>query len=387
MKNSCNKWNLIDYQYINFTPSAYYGEDNRAWQGCPTIAVTKKGRLFAGWFSGGAFEPCLLNYDILVMSDDKGKTWSKPILTVETDKINRLRKIDVELWINKDNSLWVMWTVSPYTEMSKIATIKTPFECDYQLEFLYTEVMVCKNPDADELVWEKPRKMCEGFMRNKPIETSTGRIIAPAYGYSSNKYEIRCSDDGGETFFTVEIEGKPDVNVFDEIMVCERLPGKLRLLARTNKGYYLYSDSFDDGNTWSELKEYSKAPSARCYYGKLSSGMIIHARNVSIDKREGMKVCLSEDGGETFPYEMILDDRELVSYPDIDEDENGNIYIVYDRERDNRIKLNNENWISESAKEILLCKLTVDDIKNNKLSNSSFVRKIISKAKINEVKD
>ena len=387
MKNSCNKWNLIDYQYINFAPSAYYGEDNRAWQGCPTIAVTKKGRLFAGWFSGGAFEPCLLNYDILVMSDDKGKTWSKPILTVETDKINRLRKIDVELWINKDNSLWVMWTVSPYTEKSKIATIKTPFECDYQLEFLYTEVMVCKNPDADELVWEKPRKMCEGFMRNKPIETSTGRIIAPAYGYSSNKYQIRCSDDGGETFFTVEIEGKPDINVFDEIMVCERLCGKLRLLARTNKGYYLYSDSFDDGNTWSELKEYSKAPSARCYYGKLASGMIIHARNVSIDKREGMKVCLSEDGGETFPYEMILDDRELVSYPDIDEDENGNIYIVYDRERDNRIKLNNENWISESAKEILLCKLTVDDIKNNKLSNSSFVRKIISKAKINEVKD
>lgn len=387
MKNSCNKWDLKDYQYINFAPSSYYGEANRAWQGCPSVAVTKKGRLFAGWFSGGAFEPCLLNYDVLVMSDDEGKTWSEPILTIETDEKNRLRKIDVELWIKEDNSLWVMWTVSPYTEKSKTATIKTPFECDYQLEFLYTEVLVCKNPDADELVWEKPRKMCEGFMRNKPIVTKTGRIIAPAYGYSSTKYEIRCSDDGGKTFFTVAIEGKPEVNVFDEIMVCERLPGKLRLLARTNKGYYLYSDSFDDGNTWSELKEYSKAPSARCYFGKLKNGMIIHARNVSEEKREGLKVCLSEDGGETFPYEMILDDRELVSYPDIDEDEKGNIYIVYDRERDNRIKLNEENWTSESAKEILLCKLTVDDLRNNKLSPSSFVGKIISKARLNEVKD
>jgi hypothetical protein len=66
-----------------------------------------------------------------------------------------------------------------------------------------------------------------------------------------------------------------------------------------------------------------------------------------------MKVSLSVDGGETFTYEMLLENRESVSYPDVDQDEAGNIYIVYDRERDNRAHLNTDTWVSEAAKEIL----------------------------------
>ena len=35
---------------IIFDPAdAKYAEATRQWQGCPTIAVTKKGRLFLGW--------------------------------------------------------------------------------------------------------------------------------------------------------------------------------------------------------------------------------------------------------------------------------------------------------------------------------------------------
>jgi len=385
MKNICNNWELKDYRYINFTPDDSVSDNHRAWQGCPSIAVTKKGRLFAAWFSGGAFEPCIYNYDVLVKSDDHGESWSEPILTVGADEKNRLRKIDIELWVNKDNSLWVMWTVSPYTEKSTPATIKTPFEYDYQREFPYTEVMVCRNPDAEELIWEKPRAMCEGFMRNKPIVTSSGRIIAPAYDYCGRQYKLSCSDDGGESFYNVAVEGKPDVNIYDEITVCERRPGELRFLARTKRGYYVYSDSFDDGDTWTDAKEYENAPSSRCYFGKLKNGMVVYARNVLDTKRTGIKICISEDGGDTFPYEMVLDDREHLSYPDLDEDENGNIYIVYDRERDNRTKLNRETWVSEAAKEILVCKITVDDVINHQLSAGSYVGKVVSKAKIDVV--
>ena len=71
----------------------------------------------------------------------------------------------------------------------------------------------------------------------------------------------------------------------------------------------------------------------------------------------------------------------LVCYPDIDEDEKGNVYIIYDRERNNRVRLNKELWISDSAKEILLCKLTAKDIMQNKLSEGSFLSRIVSKAK------
>lgn len=385
MKNICNNWDPNDYQYVNLTPDDSVSEEHRAWQGCPSVAVTKKGRLFAAWFSGGAFEPCIYNYNVLVKSDDNGESWSEPILTVGTDEKNRLRKIDIELWIDKDNSLWVMWIVTPYTEKSTPATIKTPFEYDYQREFPYTEIMVCRNPDDEVLIWEKPRKLCDGFMRNKPIVTTSGRIIAPAYDYSGAQYKLRCSDNNGESFDTVIVEGKPDVNTFDEISVCERRIGELCFLARTRRGCYVFSESFDFGDTWTDAKEYEKAPCSRCYYGKLKNGMIAYVRNVSDTARNGMKICISNDGGDTFPYEMVLDDREYVSYPDLDEDENGNIYIVYDRERDNRVKLNRETWISEAAKEILICKITIDDVMHNTLSNGSFLRKVISKAKIDMV--
>lgn len=381
MKNICNNWNLSNYKYINFTPDNSVSESHRKWQGCPSIVVTKGGRLFASWYSGGAFEPCIHNYCIVVMSDDCGKTWSEPIFTVGSDYSNRLRNIDIQLWIDNDNTLWAMWTVSPYNETSVQATIKTPFSCDYHCEFPYTMVMKCKNPDDDMLIWEKPQTMCEGFTRNKPISTSSGKIIAPGYDYGSTQYKIRCSDNDGASFKNIAIDGKPDINVYDEIMVCERRCGELRLIARTNQGYYVYSDSTDDGLSWTEAKEYEKAPSSRCYYGKLKNGMIAYVRNVSDTSRIGIKICISEDGGNEFPYEMILDERENVSYPDLDEDENGNIYIIYDRERDNRIKLNKETWMSEAAKEIIVCKITIEDIINKKLSEHSYIRKVISKAK------
>ena len=50
-------------------------------------------------------------------------------------------------------------------------------------------------------------------MRNKPIVTSSGRVIALGYDYVGDKYMLRCSADGGESFYDIAVEGKPDVNV------------------------------------------------------------------------------------------------------------------------------------------------------------------------------
>lgn len=385
MQNFCNGWTPGERPYINLAPDESVSEAHRSWQGCPTVAVTRGGRLFAGWFTGGLLEPCIHNYNVLIMSDDGGKSWSAPILTVGADREKRLRNIDVELWVDGNGALWMMWVVTPYYETSLPATIKTPFVFDYMREFYGTEVMVCRDPDADVLIWEKPRFMCEGFMRNKPIVTASGRIIAPAYDYVGAQYLVRLSDDGGESFCTVAACQKPDVNTFDEIAVCERRTGELRFLARTIRGCYLYSDSFDDGESWTEAQEYEPAPSSRCYYGKLKNGMIVQIRNADDAKRIGLKIRLSEDGGDTFPYEMVLDERENVSYPDLAEDGDGNLYIVYDRERDNRIKLNRTTWVSEAAKEILLCRLTAEDIKRAALADGSFIGRVISKAEINTV--
>lgn len=369
--------------YIKLNPGEEYSEENRYWQGCPSVAVTKGDRLFAAWYSGGMFEPCIDNYNLMVKSDDGGKTWSKPLVVIETDKKRKMRNIDIELWITEENELWIMWVMSPYYDTSEKASIKNFKPFDFHKEFKGVTVMVCKNPDAEELVFEEPRYMCKGFLRNKPIKISDGRIIAPAYDWDNEEhYMIRISSDNGKTFEDVKTGKKPQNKVYDEIMVYE-YDGVLHLLARTNLGYYAKTDSFDGGKTWTETEEFEKAPSTRMYIGVLKSGAVVYVRNVSDEKRNGMKVCLSRDGGKTFPYELVLDDRANLSYPDLDEDDKGNLYIVYDRERNNFIRLNKETRTSDAAKEILLSVVTEKDVESGTLSKTSFLSRVISKAKNN----
>lgn len=373
--------------YITADPGEETWEQNRAWQGCPTIARTRGGRLFAGWYSGGMFEPCIENFNILVKSDDDGETWSHPILAVYSDRANHWRNIDIQLWIDEKGQLWVMWTHSPYKEGDGPATIRTPFGFPYHKEFTGVELLLCKDPDADVLKWEDPRVICFGFLRSKPIRTGSGRYIVPAYDWVQEKnYMIRVSDDGGESFYNVTASEKPENGVYDETMVYDAGDGKLGLLARTNLGYYAHSESLDDGMTWSETTEYEKAPSTRLYIGRLKCGLLAYVRNISDTQRTGMKVMLSDDNGASYRWSLTLDTRDQVSYPDLCEDDNGFIYIMHDRERDNRHHLNTQTWHSDAAKEILLSKVKVEDIMAGKLvTEGAYTAKVISKALIDDV--
>lgn len=371
--------------YIRLDPGAEVSEQNRAWQGCPTIARTKGGRLFAGWYTGGMFEPCIHNYNLLCQSDDDGITWSDPILVVGSDYDNMHRNIDIQLWVDDTNRLWVMWTHSPYYADSKPATIRTPFDFSYHKEFTAVEALICKDPDADVLVWEPPRVICGGFLRSKPIVRQNGDYVFPAYDWiHPDHYMLRISKDSGNTFSDLPAALKPQNFVYDETMAYE-IQNRLCIMARTNLGYFLDAHSDDDGKTWSQPIAYQKSPSTRLYIGRLAGGQLVYVRSVSDTSRQGMKVCISEDDGATWPYELVLDTREALSYPDLAEGDHGTLYIIYDRERDNRCHLNQETWTSSAAKEILLCKITVADIYNGFLSPGSYTARVISKARINTV--
>ncbi len=373
-------------KYITINPGHETWEENRAWQGCPTIARTRGGRLFAGWYTGGMFEPCIDNFNVLVKSDDGGKTWSHPILAVYTDRETRTRNIDIQLWIDERGQLWIMWTHSPYPEDAKPATIRTPFHMNYHSDFTGVEMLLCRNPDAKELVFEGPRMITKGFLRCKPIILRDGRYLFPAYDWDvPDRYMLRFSSDGGKTFIDQPAAKKPDNRVFDETMVFETKEGHLRLLARTVRGYYATSVSTDGGETWSETEEFEKAPSTRFYIARLQSGRLVYVRNVSDTERTGMKVMLSEDDGRTWAGSLTLDTRSGVSYPDLAEDGKGRLYIVHDRERDNRAHLNRETWHSEAAKEILLSSVTEEEILRGKIGDNSFIARVISKAKIDDV--
>ena len=69
--------------------------ENRLYQGCPTIACTKGGKIYAGWYSGGSKEPSLLNYNLLTVSGDGGKNW-RELFVLEGCPIRKYRR-----WILK----------------------------------------------------------------------------------------------------------------------------------------------------------------------------------------------------------------------------------------------------------------------------------------------
>ncbi len=376
--------------YIDYAPGPETWEDHRAFHCAPTIARTAGGRLFAGLMTGGVTES-IDNVNIVMMSDDNGDTWTHPILAVYTDFEKKVYHSNIQLWIDPYNRLWVCWAKAPYDENEGYTEGSIRGKM-IQFDFKHisgTAALICNDPDADTLVWEGPRDVCDGMLRSQPIVTKSGKWIFPAYDLINERdnYYLRFSDDEGKTFYNVKASSKRGSYCWDETMIYESLDGKmLRYLVRTYANAARASESYDGGKTWTETHNYMPHPSSRVYIGRLPSGLLAMVRNIDGDYRAriGMKVCLSDDEGETWKWELTLDTRTDVSYPDLCAGD-GYIYIVYDRERDNSIRLNTETWTSDAAKEILLAKLTEEDIKSGKLAEGSYIQRVITKAGINYV--
>lgn len=344
--------------------------ENRIWQGIPSIEVTKGGRIFSTFYSGGIKEE-LGNYSMLVMSDD-GVKFSEPIAVAYDEKH---RCFDPCIWIDPLERLWFVWSVMPDDDVYAV---------------------ICENPDAEEIVWNKPKTIGKGIMLNKPTVLSTGEWLFPIAMWkphvkkviengayvselnetSSGAFAYR-SIDNGESF---EKLGGADVEYrsYDEHMLLEFNDNHIGNYVRTAYGIGV-SYSYDGCRTWTKGEDSGfGGPSSRFYIGRLKSGRIIHINHYKNKGRNNLTAMLSEDEGQTWKYKLLIDERDDVSYPDVKEAEDGFIYITYDRERGGF-----KNTIDEvygCAREILYAKITEEDIINGKIKNpDSKLRCIISK--------
>ncbi len=351
----------------------YINESIRNFQGCPTIAVTKKGRIFLGWYSGGWREPHMDNFNLLVYSDNGGKTWSKPVLVIPSSYENCVHSLDIQLWINTDGELCVYWVQNntvPHqgvTEEILIKDGKPRVIIDGYDFFDFDHAMwksVCKNPDAEVLEFTAPEYMDKGFLRCKPTVLSSGRQLYFNYDQNSDRYGYSISEDGGRTH-THYYGAKKLLTCFDEGMAYEMKDGRVRLLARTERGtgYLAESYSSDGGLTWSDaVLSDIESPNTRFYIARTPSGRILLVNNDDKLDRKKMTVYLSEDDGITWKYKRLVDERNSLSYPDVDFYD-GRIYLTYDRER-------------TGAKEILFLSFTEEDIMND---SYVFEPRIVSK--------
>ena len=341
-----------------------YAEDIRMFQGCPSIAITPKGRIYAVWYAGGVCEPHIENFSDLRYSDDDGKTW-QPLLAIPSSEERWVHALDPQLWTAPDGSLhyyWVQNNIRPegvgepgYTSHGWI------FDDRRHTEWR----MICKDPDAEHPTFGEPELLDIGFLRCKPLLTSSGRIINFNYDQLCDQYGYSVSDDGGKTY-TRHYGAKKVPTPFDESMAYQMLDGTIRMFARTSVGGVAEACSRDDGMTWDAEAKVNGLlnPSTRLYVGRTPSGRVLLVNNDDNRKRINMTVYLSDDDGKTWPYKRCIDVRNGTSYPDVDFHD-GKIYIIYDRDRN-------------VQREILLLVCTEEEIMDE---SKPLVPRIISKPK------
>lgn len=341
----------------------------RKWQGIPSVEMTRGGKIFVTFYSGGENEE-MGNYCVLVRGGDDG-SFSEPVAAAYAGEDARC--FDPCLWIDPLGRLWFFWSTMPEVK---------------------TWASVCEDPDG-RLVWSPPFAIGEGIMMNKPIALNDGRWLFPLAVWTRevceymmqhcpniriNMPEVESlayaveSSDNGRTF--KRLGGARSHNPsFDEHMFVERKDGSIAAYIRDKKGIAM-AVSNDKGRTWgkAELTDI-KNPDSRFFIRRTSSGNLLLINHVNFTGRNNLTALISEDDGATWKGGLLLDERDKVSYPDGVESRDGYFYVVYDRERGSK-----NQGEGLHAKEILMARFTEKDVLAKEIvSEGSKLKVIVSK--------
>jgi len=314
-------------EIINNPQGDEYVSSNRNWQGCPVITQTKNGRLWAGWFTGGKTELSTGNHAVLLYSDDNGQTWVDPaVAIVHPDTAAQVTKPQV--WVMDDGRLWVSWTQHTGTG---------GFDGK-----MGTWAAICENPDAapEDLIWSEPTRLFDGRGNGKITVLGSGEWLTTAFDWMERDYsKVYSSTDEGKTWV---FKGKAEVtgSEFNNSILIERKDSTghtyLWMLMRQLTGPMKESFSYDGGVTWTNGKSSSiDHPNSAIYMSWTSTGKLLMINHKDFTGRNNLTAFLSDDGGETWDYTLLLDERTGVSYPDVVEGADGTFYIVYDYDRFN----------------------------------------------------
>ncbi|MBQ3762119.1 MAG: exo-alpha-sialidase [Clostridia bacterium] len=360
---------MESYNCIHLRPQSGFEADKRLWIGCPSVQVTGR-RVWASAFGGGKYEPSRNNYNILMYSDDGGNSWVDPYMVVTCDESRDYRGMDANLWLDPKGRLWFTMEQAHFEHGVPEPKFSDMYS-ENLMKFFDPDntcwAMICENPEADEPVWSEPRYLFHGVLRNKPVVLSDGSWMFCSYKAAARNafYEYHISRDEGKSF---ELKRGPnrmdgDNCPYEEPMCVELESGHLLFLVRTSTGYIAMSESFDFGKSWSKTVDTDmKNPSSRFYISKLASGRVLLVNTPRNDGRTGMRAFLSEDG-KHWTHALTLDTRHSTSYPDGCQDAQGNIWVVYDCQRDNRQEpLPWDGGRSSAAKELVLTRFCEEDV-------------------------
>ncbi|HNS32955.1 MAG TPA: sialidase family protein, partial [bacterium] len=278
----------------------------------------------ATWYASnsGVYTEEPRNYAVLVTSGDGGNSWSEPPNLVVQHPVETIASKDPCPWIDPLGRLWFFWT--QYDGLMSSST---------------SWAVTADNPEEENPEWSEPRQIGEGLLLNKPAVLSTGEwIFCSSRG--GTPVNIYISTDKGKTISHYSQADVPGAG-WNEHMVIEKKDGSLWMLVRTNRGIG-QTFSHDRGRTWTQGELYRPGPSTRFHIRRLKSGrllLITHPVEENTRRRASMTAYLSEDEGNSWPYELLLDGRDSVSYPDAVETADGVIYSVHDHSRAGKMQI------------------------------------------------
>jgi len=354
-----------------FDPMPAYGQKYPPFAMAASMESTKKGRLWTCW-AGGEDGPNA--YLVASYSNDQGKSWRDPVFVIDPQAQGL--KMGTRLgsfWCDPKGRLWLFFHQSVGM-----------FDGSCSNWFVR-----CDDPDAEKPVWTQPVYIGFGASLNKPIVRKNGEWILPVSlwerwhidkPFSDCYHELDAvrgsnvfvsDDEGGHWRYRGGIIYKD--SCFNEHTVAELNDGRLWMLSRGMKETF-QSFSADGGKTWEPQSTAFPHVNSKAVIRRLQSGHLLvirHGQDITkaTPKRQELTAFLSTDDGKTWSGKLLLDERDNVSYPDIAQAPNGDIYIHYDRER-------------TGAAEILFARFREEDVQAGKLISKNAALKNLVKSKL-----
>lgn len=314
-------------------------DSNHNYFGWPTVAKQQNGTILVG-ASGYRIEHiCPFGKAVISRSDDNGETYSEPEAVIDTVLDDR----DVGLTVFGESGL-IVTSFNNSVEFQRENMHKT----EESLAYIET---VSPDDEAESLgssfristdygktfgkIYKSPVTSPHG-----PVVLNDGTVLWVGNVFETyNQIEAyTINTETGETFFCgkIPLDTSSAIN-FNEPHIIQLPDGKIicHIRAEDDKDEYftLYQTvSYDNGKTWSELKQIitdtSGAPSHLFMH---SSGILISAYSHR-QYPYGIRVIFSKDGGESWSEEHTLYENycsDDIGYPSTIELDDGSLLTVF----------------------------------------------------------
>ena len=306
---------------ISSNSTETYNPASRIWQGIPAIEKTGD-RLWVTFMAGGNTEPHDDNYIVLSYSDDDGKTWVEPYLFLRN--ADYIRNCVPYLWHDENGVLWLYFIGN-----SKLGGGTHAVK-------IYNPEGDIKNVTVSEVLYLNYYNFS-----NRPIVLNDGTyIVASERTNIHDQVIVLQSKDKGETWTELSrVQSVAENKYFQEGEVIQLADGTLWCVSRIERGSgdgIERAVSTDNGKTWTTFQPSIGypfvTPGSKVDLVTLSNKDILFTTNASTSSRKNLTTYLSQDNGQTWSS-LLIDERTVTSYPQSCEDDEGNIYIIYDCNR------------------------------------------------------